>query len=201
MRDPWSLLTLISFTFCSIVIQAIRWYDVDPKTFSVLDSHTVITDIISRATYWDENDLEPEWNLEYSAKSTYDDPDAPLGVQDPLSPAFWYDAVERMKVDRELFKTYWAYESKSSAEAGPCHKDSACEQQSLCQMQASTVIQSDACEAESKEQHSKKKIKKQKFAVTRSGRESRVDDYRQQTGIVENLERRQAALSARRDDL
>jgi sphingomyelin phosphodiesterase len=106
-----------------------------------LDSHTAVTDIISQAGYWDANDLEPEWYLEYSAKSTYSDPDSPLDPHEPLSPAFWHDAVERMKEDRELFKTYLTYESKSSAEAAPCHKGSACEAKSLCQMQASTVIQ------------------------------------------------------------
>lgn len=173
----------------------------DAKTFSVVDSHTATADIISKSTYWEQHGLEPEWNLEYSAKSAYGDPNAPLGANEPLSPAFWHDAAERMKADRELFETYWSYEFKSSALELPCPKGSACEQLAICQLQASTVIQSDTCDTESNALLPKKKVKKAQFAVTRSGRESRPEDYMEQRGIVENMERRQAALHARKDDL
>ncbi|KAG0045606.1 hypothetical protein BGZ83_009207 [Gryganskiella cystojenkinii] len=181
---------------------AFRWYDIDAKTFSVLDTHTAVADVISQGAYWDEHDMEPEWNLEYSARTTYGNLDSPLDPHEPLSPGFWFDAVEKMKVDRELFSTYLEYESKSSAEATPCPTGSACEKQTLCQMQAATVIQFDACVVEEKGLRAKKKAnRKAPFAKTRSGRVIRVEDYSLQRGTHDNFEYRKAALRMRKDDL
>ncbi|KAF9548846.1 hypothetical protein EC957_005519 [Mortierella hygrophila] len=126
---------------------AIRWYDVDPKTFSILDSHTVTADIITQADYWESHDLEPEWVLEYSARSTYSDPLHPLPAGEPLSPAFWQSAVERMKDDAGLFGKYIRYQSKSSAEAAECLWGTVCEAETRCELQASTVLEHDVCEA------------------------------------------------------
>ncbi|KAG0380472.1 hypothetical protein BGX24_007956 [Mortierella sp. AD032] len=126
---------------------AIRWYDIDPKTFSVLDSHTVTADIITQADYWEANDMEPEWILEYSARSTYNNPAHPLPAGEPLSPAFWQRAVERMKDDKDLFEKYIRFQSKSSAVAKECLHGTLCEQEARCEMQASTVLERDVCEA------------------------------------------------------
>ncbi|KAF8976900.1 hypothetical protein BGZ46_007856 [Entomortierella lignicola] len=167
---------------------AIRWYDIDAKTFSVLNTHTVIADIITQAAYWEANGLEPEWKHEYSARETYDDPEDPLPLEEPLSPAFWHRAVERMKGDRILFETYLQLESKSSADADPCHKGSPCEKASLCQMQASTVIEHEACEEEAGLHPAKKKkpSKKERFSLTRAGRLVNKQDYDKERGILDN---------------
>jgi len=162
---------------------------VDPKTFSVLDSHTVTADIITQADYWEAHDLEPEWILEYSARSTYGDPKAPLGPEEPLSPAFWQSAVERMESDVKLFNAYIRYQSKSSAEAKECLHGTLCEEETRCELQASTVIEHDACEAmlevEGSRATSGRKKKKpsrwKRFSVTRAGRvvdERMYDDMR-----------------------
>src|SRR5690606_7125350 len=101
--------------------------------------------------------MEPEWFLEYSGRETYDDPDKPLGDDEPLSPAFWHHAVKRMRKHRHLFETYWKYESKSSEEAKRCRKGSACEMEALCQMEASTVIQHEICTLRASNLHGTKK--------------------------------------------
>ncbi|KAF8940553.1 hypothetical protein BGZ58_005887 [Dissophora ornata] len=183
---------------------AIRWYDVDAKTFSVLNTHTAIADIISESAYWEANDMEPEWKLEYTARGTYDHPYRPLAPEEPLSPAFWHNAVERMKGDRDLFETYLQYEGKSSEETMPCHKATGCEHESLCQMQASTVIQHDTCTSEAEALHGKKKkkkpSKKEPFGVTRAGREINVQDYDDQRGFIEGVseERRELWMPVKR---
>ncbi|KAF9401486.1 hypothetical protein BGX21_001571 [Mortierella sp. AD011] len=165
---------------------AIRWYDVDAKTFSILNTHTVIADIISKAAYWEANGMEPEWIHEYSARETYDDPEIPLAPEEPLSPAFWYRAVERMKGDRGLFETYLRLESKNSADADPCPEGSPCEKESLCQMQASTVIQHDICEEEAEINIVRKKRprRKERFSVTRTGRVINKQDYEKERGLL-----------------
>ncbi|KAF9185432.1 hypothetical protein BGZ51_002659 [Haplosporangium sp. Z 767] len=164
---------------------AIRWYDIDAKTFSVLNTHTAIADVIGQATYWEANDMEPEWFLEYSGRETYDDPDTPLGVNEPLSPAFWHHAVKRMRKHRHLFETYLKYESKSSEEAKPCRKDSACEMEALCQMEAATVIQHEICTLRADNLRKKqKKYKKDFFGLTRTGKTIQVQDYSVQRGII-----------------
>ncbi|KAG0028345.1 hypothetical protein BGZ82_008468 [Podila clonocystis] len=175
----------------------IRWYDVDAKTFSILDTHTAIADIMTHGVDWELNDQDPEWTHEYAAKALYSDPTASQGSSanpgplDPLSPQFWYSAVERMTHDRDLFKQYLEYRSKSSSEAKPCPKDSACERETLCQMQASTVVEAEACIAEEiqAQKHGKGKKKANKrapFGHTRAGREIVLQDYDVQSGVTEN---------------
>lgn len=158
--------------------------------------------------------MEPEWKIEYSARETYQDPEAPLAPQAPLSPAFWHRAVERMKQDRDLFKKYLQYESKSSSEARECHKGSACEQETLCQMQASTVVQHAICTLQADSLHKHKKNKPNKwepFGKTRAGKTIHVLDYSEQRGVnggtqFESLEiaaqqRQQYQRRRRLDDL
>ncbi|KAF9980215.1 hypothetical protein BGZ65_005394 [Modicella reniformis] len=168
--------------------KAIRWYDIDAKTFSVLNSHTVIADIVGEAAYWEANDMEPEWKLVYSAREIYSDPELPIALDEPLSPIFWHRAVERMKEDRDLFEKYLQYESKMSGDTKPCQKGSVCEMESLCQMQASTVVKHQTCTAEAVETRGvktarKKPNKKEPFGVTRAGKEIRLEDYNEQRGV------------------
>ncbi|KAF9433781.1 hypothetical protein BGZ76_008976 [Entomortierella beljakovae] len=168
---------------------AIRWYDIDAKTFSVLNSHNMVADIITQAPYWEANDMKPEWKHEYSAREAYSDPSTPLAPGEPLSPAFWHRAVERMKGDRDFFEMYLQYESKLSADADPCHEGSACEKASLCQLQASTVIQHDECKENAEFLKPKKKKKKpsrkERYSITRAGITLNVDDYDKQRGIID----------------
>ncbi|KAI8345846.1 Metallo-dependent phosphatase-like protein [Mortierella sp. GBAus27b] len=170
---------------------AIRWYDVDAKTFSVLNSHTVIADVIGQADYWEAHDMEPEWKLEYTARETYDDPAHPLAPGEPLSPGFWHRAVERMKGNRQLMEAYLKYESKSSLNAEPCLKGSVCEMESLCQMQASTVTQHQVCITQAEEalgKVTKKPNKKEPYGVTRAGKVIRIEDYDEQRGVNDGQE-------------
>jgi hypothetical protein len=132
--------------------------------------------------------MEPEWNHEYSARETYNDPEHPLTPEEPLSPVFWHRAVERMKQDRVLFEKYLKFESKISADAKPCEKGSVCEMEALCQMEASTVIQNQACTAEAMAARGgnvalKKPNKKEPYGVTRAGKVIRVEDYDEQRGF------------------
>lgn len=146
---------------------------------------------------WELNDQDPEWAHEYSAKELYSDPASPQGSNanpgplDPLSPKFWYSAVERMRHDRDLFKQYLELQSKSSSEAKPCPKDSACERETLCQMQASTVVEAEACIEEEVQAHKNRKGKKANkrapFGRTRAGREIVPQDYDVQRGAAENV--------------
>lgn len=190
----WSLQLLTVFDFS----QGIRWYDVDAKTFSIIDSHTAIADVMTHSTEWELNDQDPLWTHEYSAKALYADQTSPEGssenpgASDPLSPKFWYSAVERMRHDRDLFKQYLEFQSKSSSEAKPCPKDSACERETLCQMQASTVIAAEACIEEEVAAHKhgkakKKASKKAPFGRTRAGREIVPQEYNTQRGAMDDL--------------
>ncbi|KAF9586166.1 hypothetical protein BGW38_009063 [Lunasporangiospora selenospora] len=175
---------------------AIRWYDVDAKTFSVLDTHTAYTDILGQGSFWEENDMRPEWKLEYSAREAYDNPSAPLAPEEPLSPKFWHSVSERMKTDRPLFEKYLKYESKSSIEAEMCEAGSLCEKEKICQMQASTVIQAEACSQDDtallNKKNKNKKNKKRLFSTTRAGVEVDDMDYSEERGVVDTSERERA---------
>lgn len=149
-------------------------------------------DIISKADYWEENDMEPEWILEYSARSTYSDQQHPLAPEEPLSPAFWQSAIERMKTDAGLFDKYIQFQSKSSALASVCLHGTVCEEETRCELQSSTVLEHDFCEAMlevglngvgGRKGKKPKPNRWKRFGVTRAGRVLDAREYDVERGL------------------
>jgi hypothetical protein len=153
----------------------------------------VTADIISQADYWEQHDMEPEWILEYSARSTYSDPQHPLSPGEPLTPAFWQSAIERMKTDAGLFEKYIQFQSKSSALAAKCLHGTVCEEETRCELQASTVLEHDVCEAMletgvnnhggGKKGKKPKPHRRKRFGVTRAGRVVDAREYAIEMGL------------------
>jgi sphingomyelin phosphodiesterase len=105
---------------------AYRIYDVDPKTFGVLD-YTVYIANISDPTY----QSGPTWQKYYSAKETYGALLSPP-VTDPtaeLTPAFWHNVTAVFESNDSAFQAYWARQSRGYAVSsctGGCQTKAIC---------------------------------------------------------------------------
>nr|UBK24973.1 phospholipase C [Rasamsonia emersonii] len=103
-----------------------RVYDVDPKTFAVLDFTNYIANISDPAFQ-----SGPSWQKYYSAKETYGSLLSPP-VTDPtaeLTPAFWHNVTVAFEQDNATFQEYWARQTRGydvSSCTGSCITQAIC---------------------------------------------------------------------------
>jgi sphingomyelin phosphodiesterase len=83
-----------------------RMYQVDAKTFSVVDFQTYYADV-SQSNMW----TTPEWKFEYDAREIYD-PTRKWGQNDPLNGTFWNEVTTNMLTNISLVETYNLFETK-----------------------------------------------------------------------------------------
>lgn len=83
-----------------------RVYQVDAKTFSVVDYQTYYANI-SESNTW----TVPEWRFEYDARATYD-PASEWGPNNPLNATFWHGVTDNMLLNNSLVETYNFLETK-----------------------------------------------------------------------------------------
>lgn len=117
-----------------------RYYDIDSKTFSVINSYTYFSNI-SDTSSW----TEPVWQFEYSAREVYDDPAAPWPAEAPLNATWWEGVVERMaKNESGLVQTYNKYLSRQVPGEGEC-VDSSCIADTVCWIRSGSAVQGREC--------------------------------------------------------
>ena len=83
-----------------------RMYQVDAKTFSVVDFQTYYANV-SQSHMW----TTPEWKFEYDARAIYD-PASMWGKDDPLNGTFWNEVTANMLTNISLVETYNLFETK-----------------------------------------------------------------------------------------
>ena len=83
-----------------------RIYQVDAKTFNVLDHQTYIANI-SQSHSWST----PIWNFEYDARTVYD-PLQKWDANNPLNATFWHDVSGEMLSNESLVSLYNFLETK-----------------------------------------------------------------------------------------
>ena len=83
-----------------------RVYQVDAKTFNVLDHQTYFANI-SQSHYW----TDPVWNFEYDARTIYD-PLQKWGANHPLNATFWHNISSQMLNNGSLVSLYNFLETK-----------------------------------------------------------------------------------------
>ncbi|AGO13429.1 AaceriACL091Cp [[Ashbya] aceris (nom. inval.)] len=116
-----------------------RYYSVDPKTFSIMNSHTFFVDL--KETFHN-NGLEPTWELEYEARGKYgiDWPEAA-----PLNATYWHAVAHKIKTDNTTLQLYTDLTNRHSplnfnCSAGAC--DTA-----YCFLTSFNIDQRDNCQA------------------------------------------------------
>ncbi|KAJ6450148.1 sphingomyelin phosphodiesterase [Mycena sanguinolenta] len=106
---------------------AFKFYDIDPDTFSVMDSSVIFTNISDP-----EFQVRPTWGLYYSARETYG-PLVGLAPDEPLSPAFWHNLTEVFAVNETAFQMFNTFLSRGGAVTA-CDAD--CQNNTICDMRA-----------------------------------------------------------------
>ncbi|KAF7346627.1 Saposin B-type domain-containing protein [Mycena sanguinolenta] len=106
---------------------AFKFYDIDPDTFSVVDSSVIFTNLSDP-----EFPVRPTWGLYYSARETYG-PLVGLAPDEPLSPAFWHNLTEVFAVNETAFQMFNTFISRGGAVTA-CDAD--CQNTTICDMRA-----------------------------------------------------------------
>jgi Acid sphingomyelin phosphodiesterase C-terminal region len=115
-------------------------YQVDAKTFSVVNSQTYFANISNSLTW-----TEPKWELEYDARATYD-PQNNWPATAPLNATFWDQVTTRMKNDSALLDHYLFLETKSNNQVSVCTND-ACRVKAICMIRSGSAAESALCSA------------------------------------------------------
>ncbi|KAJ6460506.1 sphingomyelin phosphodiesterase [Mycena sanguinolenta] len=106
---------------------AFKFYDVDPDTFSVVDSSVIFSNLSDP-----EFPVRPTWRLYYSARETYG-PLVGLAPDEPLSAAFWHNLTEVFGVNETAFQMFNTFISRGGAVTA-CDAD--CQNATICDMRA-----------------------------------------------------------------
>ena len=77
-----------------------RYYTVDKKTFSIMDSFNFYTNLNET---FSNNGLEPVWRFEYSAREAYN---ITWPVTSPLNGTYWHKVAEKVKTSVEYRQLY-----------------------------------------------------------------------------------------------
>ncbi|KAG6007591.1 hypothetical protein E4U21_005789 [Claviceps maximensis] len=114
---------------------AFRVYDVDPKTFAVLDATTYIADM-------DDPSFQssgPIWKKYYSAKEAYGRIVTPqvTDAAAELSPSFWHNVTEAFERNDIIFDEYMARKSRGWKAETKCRDE--CKKKEICALRAGRV--------------------------------------------------------------
>lgn len=93
-----------------------KYYEVDSKTFSVMNSYNFYTKL--NETFSDDG-AEAVWEFEYSARETYD-PRGSWPKTSPLNATFWATVAENIKDDEETAQLYGSLSYRLSPFAPVC---------------------------------------------------------------------------------
>jgi sphingomyelin phosphodiesterase len=113
-------------------------YQVDSKTFSVVNSQTYFANI-SNSLAW----TEPKWELEYDTRATYD-PWNKWPAIAPLNATFWDQVTTKMMNDSPLLDHYSFLETKSSNQVPVC-TDNECRMKAICLIRSGSAAEAALC--------------------------------------------------------
>ncbi|KAG0669573.1 hypothetical protein C6P45_003563 [Maudiozyma exigua] len=127
-----------SITPWNDVNPAWRYYEVDKKTFSIMDMHTFYTPL--NETFVNKGD-EPSWEYEYSARKVYN---ISWPTTSPLNGSYWHYVADKMKTSvgmRQLFRSFY---SRLSPSVSNCLHSNACDND-YCMVTSFTDDEYDRC--------------------------------------------------------
>uniref|UniRef100_A0A060TAX3 ARAD1B10890p n=1 Tax=Blastobotrys adeninivorans TaxID=409370 RepID=A0A060TAX3_BLAAD len=120
-----------------------RYYKVDSKTFSIMDSvnyYMPLDDAINHA------DQDPQWKLGYTARDQYD-PDSKWPSDAPLNATFWHNVAHSIYSDQDTRDAYVKNEMRNSPYVKKCTDDS-CRHDLFCKLTSGTIDQLNTCKSE-----------------------------------------------------
>ncbi|TFK22448.1 sphingomyelin phosphodiesterase [Coprinopsis marcescibilis] len=103
-------------------------YDIDPDTYEVMDVKVYRSDLFSP-----EFQVEPKWELGYSARDLYGRHVSGLQPHESLGPVFWHKVTEAFERDNGVFDTYRSLK-RGGGDPGTC--DAECKRIAICDIRA-----------------------------------------------------------------
>ncbi|KAG5357767.1 putative sphingomyelin phosphodiesterase asm-3 [Yarrowia sp. B02] len=158
-----------------------RYYEVDTKTFEVMNSHTYYAKLNDTFSFDFEHPVEhtvgnftylsypegnisaedaspPAYHYEYNAREAYD-PDHEWPSSAPLNATFWHKAVDYIMHRKEIRELYLKYEFRHSPYVPKC-KDDNCLANLYCFLSSGTAPQVIECQKNQKGFKKQKKVKR-----------------------------------------
>ncbi|VEU20653.1 DEKNAAC101622 [Brettanomyces naardenensis] len=120
-----------------------RYYEVDSKTFSIMNSFNYYTKL--NETFYNNGD-EPVWNFEYSARDAYN---IDWPKTNPLNASYWQLVAESMKNDKQSLQNYENHAKRFSPYTDDCVTTDNCDWD-WCYVTSFTVDQLANCYAAEK---------------------------------------------------
>lgn len=117
-----------------------RYYKVDKKTFSIMDSVNYYTNL--EDTFEDNRDWA-EWQYLYSARETYD-VDGNWPEDKPLNGEFWSKVANSMQTDPAIIHSYLSNGYRKSPQTPACNDDE-CANKTYCYVTSFNTVQASEC--------------------------------------------------------
>ncbi|KAJ6467127.1 Metallo-dependent phosphatase-like protein [Mycena vulgaris] len=111
-----------------------RMYEVDSKTFEILDAYTWTSDVSSFPELDSQLEFGPTYSLEYNTPETYGPAVPGWGLNDPLNATWWHLVTEALETNSTLFSSFNDFLTKQSPFNTPCN--STCEAARICYMRS-----------------------------------------------------------------
>ncbi|PPQ64040.1 hypothetical protein CVT24_008853 [Panaeolus cyanescens] len=107
---------------------AFRVYDVDPDTYEIMDTKTIMAETSSPSFQ-----TSPQWITQYSARQFYSAAVGEWPANKPLNPEFWHRVTEAFEADNDLFLQFVVFKDRGG-KLQNC--DAACKQRTICNLRA-----------------------------------------------------------------
>ncbi|GMM35606.1 hypothetical protein DASC09_029310 [Saccharomycopsis crataegensis] len=116
-----------------------RWYEIDAKTYSVMNSHNYYSQL---ADTLNNDGAEPQWDHLYDARETYD-LDGTWPSDAPLNATFWGKVAHAVRDDNSTAQMFGIYSVRDSPENPDCSKGDCAD--FWCYASSFTRVEYDAC--------------------------------------------------------
>ncbi|PPR01518.1 hypothetical protein CVT24_001888 [Panaeolus cyanescens] len=107
---------------------AFRVYDVDPDTYEIMDTKTIMAEMSSSSFQ-----TSPQWITQYSARQLYSAAVGGWPANKPLNAEFWHRVTEAFEADNNLFLQFVAFKDRGG-KLQNC--DATCKGWTICNLRA-----------------------------------------------------------------
>ncbi|KAL8279118.1 hypothetical protein RQP46_008576 [Phenoliferia psychrophenolica] len=120
-----------------------RMYEVDEKTFDIIDAKTYYSNVSTFAALDGQTEHGPAYNFEYSTREAYGG-NITWPASAPLNATWWHRVTEQMEIEPSLVSQFHEYQGRLSVKTGNCTSD-ACQTAKVCYIRAGSTAQGQAC--------------------------------------------------------
>ncbi|KAK4702045.1 hypothetical protein P7C70_g4182, partial [Phenoliferia sp. Uapishka_3] len=120
-----------------------RMYEVDEKTFDIIDAYAWYSNVSSFSSLDGQTDRGPSYDFEYSTREAYGS-NITWPATAPLNATWWHKVTEQMEIQPSLVSQFHQYQGRLSVKTGNC-TSAACVSAKVCYIRAGTAADGQAC--------------------------------------------------------